>query len=818
MKHRIFFAIIIITVFFISGFIIYANNFLLPTKIKDRIIEQSEKALGKSVQIGRLHYNLIRGFIVEDLSIFDKTKEKTYFSVKEISFQVLFFPLFEKKIIIPLLRINSPQIYITLRQDNTLNIMDLLKKVPAGKEKIKFSLFLLKVDITDGKCQFRDEHADPAYTRDLADLKVGVALDLPDQVKFMLQGKILNYQNNPSFISVNGVHNFLNQKSQCKIKAANLIVNEYLYYLKVLPFSLSEGIIDSVDIDIGFENYKLAFKGPLLVRALQLRKEKFSLVGDYKIEPDITFDLRKGALGYKAGVEISNAQLSGLDYIQTISDIKGNINIQEDKVSAENLKALVLDAPIDIKGTLENFRNPSLKLSVTSTQLDPGKLAAAITKLPEGLTISGNSIVSLQVQGLLSKPPLDITANSEITAGQVVIPALKEPLSDIKGKLSFSADQFSWENLSFVYKQVPYSSSGNLQNFQLPQIDFALSSQGLAVQTSLNIKDNIIKIKDCSGKYFDSDFDIKGSLDLQDNANPLLNIDLESNLSIKDIFRFLPTEVSDNLKKIKPDGLFKIDGSLSGSAKDIKSCAALARISCPTISVYNLKLNSLNGTLKQKDGSLNIPDVFANVYGGSLNAALSINLAAETRAFASKIILTNVDLAKLKADTKIKEKGLAGIMNIRLELEGQAVGLETLKGQGTLSVKEGNLWELNLLKGLGELLFMPIYQKIIFRNADANFVIKDKTVEIANAFLGSEKMDLACVGKIGFDGALDLTLNSEVNEDLIKDAPDLRKFTSAVFGNLLTIKVGGTIQKPEYKVSHGTKEIMKEIKRFFLGK
>jgi hypothetical protein len=60
-----------------------------------------------------------------------------------------------------------------------------------------------------------------------------------------------------------------------------------------------------------------------------------------------------------------------------------------------------------------------------------------------------------------------------------------------------------------------------------------------------------------------------------------------------------------------------------------------------------------------------------------------------------------------------------------------------------------------------------------------------------------------------------------VNKDLIRDSADIRKFTSAILGNLsnaITIKVGGTIQKPTYKIVPVALDVIKNIKDFFLGK
>ena len=68
---------------------------------------------------------------------------------------------------------------------------------------------------------------------------------------------------------------------------------------------------------------------------------------------------------------------------------------------------------------------------------------------------------------------------------------------------------------------------------------------------------------------------------------------------------------------------------------------------------------------------------------------------------------------------------------------------------------------------------------------------------------------------------MDFTLYSQVNKSLVKDSSDLRKFTSAILGelsNAIAIKLSGTIQKPKYSLVPMAADLIKNIKDFFLGK
>jgi hypothetical protein len=416
------------------------------------------------------------------------------------------------------------------------------------------------------------------------------------------------------------------------------------------------------------------------------------------------------------------------------------------------------------------------------------------------------------IQGNLKDLPLEINGSADIYSGQIQLPAFKEPFSNIKGTVNFTNNQLAWTNFSFAYKGTPFSSTGNLINFKEPKSNFELTSKELALRTDLYTKDKIINVRSCSGKYLGSQFLLKGSINTPDN---LWDIKGDLKIRLQDIQNLLPADASGLLKKIALSGTGLARGSLKGNIGDLKNLAAAVKFSSPSVSVYGLKMRGLYFTLTQKDGLLSLERFNARAYGGGVNLEFKMDLNTANSAYSSSLNLSEIDLAKLKLDTKLKDKDLQGILNLKSQIQGNANSLDTLQGSGSCFIKNGKIWEINLFKGMGELILLPIYQKILFDRAEASFTIRNKNIHIANGFFGGKRMDLAGEGNIGFDGALDLEFQTEINEDLIKESPDLRKFTSAVIGNLLVIRIKGTLEKPEYKVVPATKELIKEIKRFF---
>jgi len=830
MKKSLITGIILFVVFSIVAGIIYLNNVYLPTKIKARLVNALETSLNYNVDIEKLKYNLIRGIIVENLAIYDKVrdKENTILTVKEISFPVLLLPLIkERKVIIPIIHIDSPNLYMRYQKDNQLNFSRILSPKPRQQQnkkiaKNKFSFLVYKINISGGKCVFTDERLTPIFSKTISDFNIGLIITPLAKISFLIQGKLLMDKGAVGKLSLQGNYDLLSKELNSKISLANLIISEFNPYLKTLSLSIGSGAIKDTSLDFKAKDNLITIKGVISTEGLELSKEKLLLSGDINIQPDMAYATDKKTLDYKIIFKFVRADLFGLPYIEKISNISGDIGLTENKLWTNNLNLQAIDSPFVLKGTLENFRNPYLKLNLHSEQLNLEKLLALIPRKPQGLDLSGTSGADINIESYLRKLSLgDTKATFDITAAKLQAALLKKPLNDIKGRVDFAQDIVSWSGLSFNYDNTLYTTTGKLTDFQAPLINLSINSKDLDLKSALKIKDKIIKINAFEGKYLNSTFDIKGNMDAQDNANPLLDLSAELNLKTADALIFLPDALAENLKKVKLDGNLNIKGRFNGRAKDYKGWSLSANTTSDAFSIYNLKFSNLSFNLEQKDGTLNISRFSGSGYSGIINMDFSSDLKSDAPACALKFNCSGIDLAKLKLDTDLKDSNITGTLNINADVNGNLKGPDSLEGAGTVSIKDGNLWQLNFFKGLGELFLLPKYEKIAFKDAFGEFTVKDKFISTENLKLTSDQLNLNCQGKLGFNGALDFTVYTEVNKDLIRDSADLRKFPTAILGELsktIVTQVSGTIKKPKYKIAPLPLDMIKNIKNFLLGK
>lgn len=812
MKKKIFLFLIVLITFLILGVLIYINNFLAPVTLKSKIISALEKNLHAQVRIEKISYNLFNGLVIQNLSVYRNNDSPPYVTVKKISFNHLLLPLLQKKIIIPLVLIQSPKIYLELDENKKPNLSKLTKPTSVAQEKQGFSVAILKISVSDGDCYLKDKSVTPNFTREMTDVKVGAEFKFLQQIKFLVQAKITNPQAKPSFFSAEGEYNLVNQKLAAQIKANNLIAKEYLPYLKKLPFLFCEGSVDA-ELKVSLKERVLNLNGAISSKDTIVRNEKFALSGDFTFKPQIEYRLDDKTVKYNAALQIKNAKFLGLKFTKEITEIQGDIYLDEKLARSENLKAKVFDSPVSIKGILEDFTQPVLKLKISSEHAKLNSLQGLLTEPPKNLVIDGEARVLMDLAYDAKNPGLEIKGVAAINSPKLKSALFKEPLENIRGVVIFSSAGLIWPNLLFNYLKVPYKIFGSMKNFQAPDINCELTSAGLWLKSSLAKRDNQVNINSCNGKYRQSEFDIKGTADIQQG---ILELTGKINLYLKNLFGLFTDKIREKLQKLKLDGSCKIEGTAKINLNDLKNLEANLKVTSGAFSVYDLKIDNAQFNLKQKNAILNTSDFSARSYDGTINAQFNLNLTTASPAYALNFILENIDLAKLKKDTKFKDTNIAGLFNTKGKLQGSTDSLDTLKGSGYLTVKDGNIWEISLFKGLGEFLFLPIYQKINFSTIDADFFIQDKKIQFANSFLGGKMMELATSGYIGFDSAIDLEMHTRISKSLLEDSPDLRKFGSLIFGNLLNIKISGTLQKPEYKVVPIPKALLKEIKSFFL--
>jgi hypothetical protein len=160
-------------------------------------------------------------------------------------------------------------------------------------------------------------------------------------------------------------------------------------------------------------------------------------------------------------------------------------------------------------------------------------------------------------------------------------------------------------------------------------------------------------------------------------------------------------------------------------------------------------------------------------------------------------------------------------MAAQLKLSGFSDDPGKLSGTGKILVNEGKLWQLNLFKGMGSLLFTKDFSSIVFSEASCDFLIQDKYIFTENLKMLSDIADLEGNARIGFDSSLDISLNVKVEDENAPLTGTFKDITTAIIGEagrFGVIRITGTIKEPKYKFQAAVVDIIKGLKDAIFGK
>ncbi len=128
--------LLVVLVVFI-GVNVYLCYVGFPPKVKDIIVEQMAKQLHRKVEIKRVGFCILKGFVVRDIKIYHKkrfyNKDKPFVEIKALVFKYDLSELMKKKIKIEKITLEYPTILIKrylVKKKPVFNFSDLLPPVP----------------------------------------------------------------------------------------------------------------------------------------------------------------------------------------------------------------------------------------------------------------------------------------------------------------------------------------------------------------------------------------------------------------------------------------------------------------------------------------------------------------------------------------------------------------------------------------------------------------------------------------------------------------------------------------------------------------
>lgn len=792
----------------------YLNTTYLPKVIKTKIIQEAPQKFNLNIGIGDIEFNLLKGIVLHNVEISSLDDPDTKLQIDSASATFLIMPLFnQKKIIFPTVNIHGLKFDIIRYPDNKFNFQKLIpKQIKQSGSSLPYSFLIYRVDVFDSNISFLDKTIEPNIKREIKLKNLGAQIDLWS-VDFRLAGELTN-ENQTSALSLSGSFKFETKELKISSRLDKLNILPFLAYFKELPINMQSFLLNNIVAECVLLDDNLSIEINADATGVNLSTGAY-LIKDKTLINDATAKI-------KASLLLNIKDLSSFDYVVNVDELKADVitpripekvkiefaklKISPDKVDIKNSILNTLQTKFIIKGSLENFSDPVFNIRLQSNV----DLPIAKDFLRTYFDAINHFIVdgkaNLSINFIKSEDKKDIEFKGSLDFENASVKILEAPyeISSINGSINFQKDKVDWSNLSFNLLDKLFYSKATILNLISPSIDLELYSNNINLRTKLTpMQKNSFYIEYLHGSYFNSKIDSSGTLEIKDKENYYVNLEFDSIIDIEDL-KQIEAIPEKQLSQISSKSKFKIEGKIKGNINNPKMLDSLLNLNIDELTISGYKIEDLQMQLAQDNQQIKIPRSTFNFYGGTLSINGLMDLEKKTFPYAIKIIADNVDIAKLKLDVPIEDENLRGIIFFTAILSGQMDSIQDFKAQGEILIQDGYLWGFNPLKKLGDFLFIPKYETLVFREASGSFSIADKKIALKDVVLNSDALLLSCEGTIDFMGNLDIDLTPKAVTDMTENLDEFEKFFVGIFsesGGLVTIKVTGTTKNPKFQKS-----------------
>jgi len=140
-----------------------------------------------------------------------------------------------------------------------------------------------------------------------------------------------------------------------------------------------------------------------------------------------------------------------------------------------------------------------------------------------------------------------------------------------------------------------------------------------------------------------------------------------------------------------------------------------------------------------------------------------------------------LNLEKLVGDTKLKDKEIKGIAYLKMQLKNPYKDISGITGEGKMVIADGHLMQLPVLDTMAKLLGISMEEKVTFKEAYADFIIKNQTISSENITLISEGFELKSQGSLDFKGNISFLSNAEFSKEKYEELNASQQVLSMIF-------------------------------------
>ena len=521
----------------------------------------------------------------------------------------------------------------------------------------------------------------------------------------------------------------------------------------------------------------------------------------------------KDPVDYKGTFRFTSGALTGIPYLEAISNLEGIVAVMPDHILTDGLNLNTQETDIRLSGLLIACAKPVLNINASSKSIDLQKVLTLFPslkkKIPADLT--GKALVNASYNGPLFSPSdAMIALSADVTGATLTHEKIPEPFTDISGRLHYEEDLVTWSGLKAYYQEKPYTFNGQLDNFSRPVIDTRVSADQLKLAAKIKILNSAFQFSSLNGKYQNSTFDLKGDVHLFDDAPADIDLRGKFALDLGDTGALIP-RIKHRVEQFNPVGVLMGEGIYKGRIPDWRNWQMALTMESDEIMLNSYLFENVSIRFTQRDLTISKCNVSSKVYGGDLTVTSSADLRSDEVPFNAALDLQGLDFARFREDKQLENQKLAGTFSLLANVEGRADQWRDMTGQGSLNIVDGHLWQWNILDGMSKVLFIPEFKNFVFTEAHSHFTVGKQQISTNNTQMTSKSATLDATGSIDFDQNLNFNIKPTFSQLAILQSASLKKGITSLLTQTkgyLNIKLTGTPDKPRFKIEKNPLKIL----------
>ncbi len=513
-------------------------------------------------------------------------------------------------------------------------------------------------------------------------------------------------------------------------------------------------------------------------------------------------------------LSLDGAQLRLPRLPRPLSNVSGKLRLAPGRIAWEEISADYDNNPLRTNGTIEGKDTRRAGFSLTADDLDLGTLSELARHLwPEiQYTAAGRADAVIRWDGGLGgSVRQNLTFRADLKNALITDPAADITVHGLNGHIHFAKDILTWKDLKGVFRDKAFLTNGSLSGLRDPLVSLSVNTDILSGKAEFKVSDKDLAFHSAAGRWRNSRFELKGRIRRPLNRQSRLVISGQCDLDMKDLTALLPARRR-QIESLRPEGRVIFNGSLEGNITDWRGCLISAKGQSGDLTLKDQRFRSVDVEIEQGGRRLKALEITAGWLGGTLDTVLSADWKDPSLPASIEARLADIDLEGLKETAFAKGKDIAGRLSLQFTGSSPLRDLKKLEGNGRIDIKEGRLWEMNLLKGLGQFLFIPEFRDIVFKEASGTFRVDKQRVVTHDLVLTSDPVVFLCRGWANFEGRLSFGIFSRFSREAIARSSSLKKiFTSIVTSSddYLTIRLTGTLQRPRYLVVPASVDLLR---------